>query len=145
MRSRCCNLVHCSANTATGCCHKAIADSSVADSQAIVSTVLCRPALTCTAKSCSQCKTVCNLPAQQVRVNLWDLAGPTDYLEVRNEFYKDSQAAILVYDATDRSSFEALTNWLEESQKYGAPGNMVRGWALLPHGKLNLTLVKTFK
>jgi GTPase SAR1 family protein len=32
----------------------------------------------------------------QVRVNLWDLAGSPDYVEVRNEFYKDSQAAILV-------------------------------------------------
>lgn len=32
----------------------------------------------------------------QVRVNLWDLAGSPDYLEVRNEFYKDSQAALLV-------------------------------------------------
>lgn len=32
----------------------------------------------------------------QVRVNLWDLAGSPDYLDVRNEFYKDSQAALLV-------------------------------------------------
>jgi GTPase SAR1 family protein len=35
----------------------------------------------------------------QVRVNLWDLAGSPDYVEVRNEFYKDSQAALLVRDA----------------------------------------------
>lgn len=27
----------------------------------------------------------------QVRVNLWDLAGPEDYREVRNEFYQDAQ------------------------------------------------------
>lgn len=32
----------------------------------------------------------------QIRVNLWDLAGSPDYLDVRNEFYKDSQAALLV-------------------------------------------------
>lgn len=61
----------------------------------------------------------------QVRVNLWDLAGPSEYLEVRNEFYKDSQAALLVYDVTNRQSFEALGTWLEESQKFGAPSNMV--------------------
>lgn len=61
----------------------------------------------------------------QVRVNLWDLAGPPEYLEVRNEFYKDSQAALLVYDVTHRASFEALGTWLEEAQRFGTPSNMV--------------------
>lgn len=58
-------------------------------------------------------------------MNLWDLAGSPDYLEVRNEFYKDSQAALLVYDVTNRPSFEALSSWVAEAAKYGAPSNMV--------------------
>eukprot|EP00882_Tetradesmus_deserticola_P023489 GHRQ01025558.1.p1 GENE.GHRQ01025558.1~~GHRQ01025558.1.p1 ORF type:complete len:248 (+),score=55.45 GHRQ01025558.1:731-1474(+) len=62
----------------------------------------------------------------EVRVNLWDLAGPATYLEVRNEFYKDTQGALLVYDATSRPSFEALGGWLQEAQRFGAPHNMVR-------------------
>ncbi|WIA15664.1 hypothetical protein OEZ85_002290 [Tetradesmus obliquus] len=61
----------------------------------------------------------------EVRVNLWDLAGPPAYLEVRNEFYKEGQGALLVYDATSRASFEALGGWLQEAQQYGAPPNMV--------------------
>eukprot|EP00882_Tetradesmus_deserticola_P006621 GHRQ01006972.1.p1 GENE.GHRQ01006972.1~~GHRQ01006972.1.p1 ORF type:complete len:216 (+),score=84.64 GHRQ01006972.1:731-1378(+) len=61
----------------------------------------------------------------EVRVNLWDLAGPATYLEVRNEFYKDTQGALLVYDATSRPSFEALGGWLQEAQRFGAPHNMV--------------------
>eukprot|EP00879_Flechtneria_rotunda_P011057 GHRR01011553.1.p1 GENE.GHRR01011553.1~~GHRR01011553.1.p1 ORF type:complete len:211 (+),score=49.86 GHRR01011553.1:680-1312(+) len=60
----------------------------------------------------------------EVRVSLWDLAGATDYLEVRNEFYKDSQAALLVYDVTNRLTFDALDSWLEECQKFGATKNM---------------------
>lgn len=28
----------------------------------------------------------------EVRVNIFDLSGAMDYLEVRNEFYKDAQA-----------------------------------------------------
>jgi GTPase SAR1 family protein len=43
------------------------------------------------------------LPVLQVRVNLWDLAGSPDYIDVRNEFYKDSQAAVLVRTCTDGS------------------------------------------
>jgi DnaJ family protein C protein 27 len=61
-----------------------------------------------------------------VRVNLWDLAGSPDYLEVRNEFYKDSQAALLAFDLTNRQSFESLSSWMAEAAKYGAPANMVR-------------------
>ncbi|KAG2437182.1 hypothetical protein HXX76_005846 [Chlamydomonas incerta] len=60
----------------------------------------------------------------EVRVNLWDLAGGPDYTEVRNEFYKEAQGCVLVYDVTNRASFEALEGWLEESRKYGAE-NMV--------------------
>ena len=56
-----------------------------------------------------------------VRVNLFDLAGGEQYLDVRNEFYKDAQGCILVYDAGKRATFEALEGWLRESAKYGAP------------------------
>lgn len=52
-------------------------------------------------------------------MNIWDLAGGMDYLEVRNEFYKDAQGAVLVYDTTNRASFEALGSWLDESKRYG--------------------------
>lgn len=34
--------------------------------------------------------------------------------QVRNEFYKDTQGALLVYDAHDRHSFESLELWLNE-------------------------------
>lgn len=66
-----------------------------------------------------------------MRVNLWDLAGPTEYIEVRNEFYKDAQGSILVYDVTNRASFEALELWLDESKRFGAT-DMVSFWSHRP-------------
>ncbi|KIY96103.1 putative DnaJ subfamily C member 27-B [Monoraphidium neglectum] len=60
-----------------------------------------------------------------VRVNLWDMAGPDDYLEVRNEFYRDTQGALLVFDVGSRVSFEALPRWLDEARCCGAPRDMV--------------------
>ena len=54
-----------------------------------------------------------------VRVNFWDLSGHPEFFEVRNEFYKDTQGAILVFDVTSRSSFEALDTWLREAEKFG--------------------------
>ena len=35
---------------------------------------------------------------------------------MRNEFYKDTQGAVLVYDVADRNSFETLDHWLREMQ-----------------------------
>ena len=37
-------------------------------------------------------------------------------LQVRNEFYKDTQGAIIVFDVSDRNSFEALDSWILELQ-----------------------------
>merc|ERR1712216_741909 len=42
-----------------------------------------------------------------------------DYLEIRNEFYKDTEGMILVYDVTNVDSFEELDEWIKESRKYG--------------------------
>ncbi|KAG7377264.1 DnaJ sub C member 27 [Phytophthora pseudosyringae] len=56
----------------------------------------------------------------EVRVNFWDLSGLPEYLEVRNEFYKDTQGGILTFDVSSRKSFEALDSWLREAGKFGA-------------------------
>jgi DnaJ family protein C protein 27 len=55
-----------------------------------------------------------------VRVNFWDLSGHKEFLEVRNEFYKDTQGVLLLYDVSSRESFDELDGWLSEATKYGA-------------------------
>eukprot|EP00696_Hemimastix_kukwesjijk_P012441 gnl/Hemi2/25588_TR8595_c0_g1_i1.p1 gnl/Hemi2/25588_TR8595_c0_g1~~gnl/Hemi2/25588_TR8595_c0_g1_i1.p1 ORF type:complete len:189 (+),score=37.12 gnl/Hemi2/25588_TR8595_c0_g1_i1:79-645(+) len=57
---------------------------------------------------------------RDVRVCFWDLAGGAEYFEVRNEFYQDCQGAILVYDITNRKSFEALEEWVQEAYSHHA-------------------------
>lgn len=41
-----------------------------------------------------------------------------NFPQVRNEFYADTQGVMLVYDVTNRSSFEALNGWLKEMRMY---------------------------
>ena len=60
------------------------------------------------------------LIGQSVRVNFWDLAGGDEYFEVRTEFYKDADCALLVYDVNERASFESLDRWLKEAAQHGA-------------------------
>lgn len=53
-----------------------------------------------------------------LKVNLFDLSGHTAFREVRNEFYKDTQVVLFVYDVTSKSSFENLDSWLNEVKTY---------------------------
>ena len=50
------------------------------------------------------------LGGQSVRVNFWDLAGGDEYFEIRNEFYKDCNCALLVYDVNERASFAQVSS-----------------------------------
>ena len=44
---------------------------------------------------------------------------------MRNEFYKDTQGALLVYDVSDKASFESLEQWLQEMRsEIGNPAEM---------------------
>ncbi len=57
---------------------------------------------------------------ERVRVNFWDLSGDPEHFEVRNEFYRDCEGAILVFDVGDRRSFNELSNWVTEVKRFGA-------------------------
>jgi DnaJ family protein C protein 27 len=65
------------------------------------------------------------LEGNDVRVNFWDFSGHSEFFEIRNEFYKDAQGCILVFDVTSRDSFNECDAWLAEAAKFGAnPGEM---------------------
>ncbi|CAM1299522.1 DNAJC27 (predicted) [Pycnogonum litorale] len=51
---------------------------------------------------------------REIRVDIFDMSGHPLFYEVRNEFYTDTQGVILVYDVSNRASFEALNFWLAE-------------------------------
>mmetsp|Transcript_22172 Transcript_22172/g.33042 ORF Transcript_22172/g.33042 Transcript_22172/m.33042 type:complete len:194 (+) Transcript_22172:59-640(+) len=53
-----------------------------------------------------------------VKVNFWDLSGNPEYLSIRNEFYKDAQGIVLVYDVTSKSSLASLESWMKELKDY---------------------------
>ncbi|KAJ3325990.1 DnaJ sub C member 27 [Boothiomyces sp. JEL0866] len=62
---------------------------------------------------------------EDVKINFWDCGGEDAYLEIRNEFYKDTHAAFLVFDVNDSSTFENLTKWFEEFKKYSSKEELV--------------------
>ncbi|XP_048154161.1 dnaJ homolog subfamily C member 27 isoform X2 [Corvus hawaiiensis] len=62
---------------------------------------------------------------REIKVNIFDMAGHPFFYEVRNEFYKDTQGVILVYDVGSKESFDSLDSWLAEmKQELGPHGSM---------------------
>jgi DnaJ family protein C protein 27 len=58
-----------------------------------------------------------NLKEREVKVNIFDMSGHPFFHEVRNEFYKDSQGVLLVFDVNEKSTFDSLEMWLNEMKQ----------------------------
>ena len=48
-----------------------------------------------------------------LKLEIWDTAGQERYRSINKIFMKDTQIAILVYDITDKKSFEKLNYWYD--------------------------------
>lgn len=53
-----------------------------------------------------------------VKLFIWDTAGQEEYHALNQVYYRDAVAAILVYDITDRDSFDKVQTWVEELRLY---------------------------
>ena len=48
------------------------------------------------------------------RIQIWDTAGQENFRSITRAYYKNSVCAMVVYDITNRSSFEHIVNWIED-------------------------------
>jgi small GTP-binding protein len=51
---------------------------------------------------------------KKFRLQIWDTAGQENYRSITRAYYKNSVCAILVYDISNRDSFEHISNWIED-------------------------------
>ena len=51
---------------------------------------------------------------KKLRLQIWDTAGQENYRSITRAYYKNSACALLVYDISNRESFEHISNWIED-------------------------------
>lgn len=51
---------------------------------------------------------------KQIKINIWDTAGQEKFKSIISYYYKNVAAAILVFDVTNRESFENIQCWIDE-------------------------------
>mmetsp|Transcript_62139 Transcript_62139/g.178792 ORF Transcript_62139/g.178792 Transcript_62139/m.178792 type:complete len:205 (+) Transcript_62139:84-698(+) len=75
-----------------------------------------------------------DIDGKTCRVQLWDAAGQERFM-VQNNFYKGVQGVIVVYDVTDKESFDNVRHWMQKVDK-SAPEDVNK---LLIGNKCDLT------
>ncbi|OMJ91973.1 hypothetical protein SteCoe_5409 [Stentor coeruleus] len=57
------------------------------------------------------------LAGKNVRVQIWDTAGQERFRNITNSYYKGAHGIAIVYDVTNRQSYETISTWIDEIGK----------------------------
>jgi Ras-related protein Rab-21 len=58
---------------------------------------------------------------ENVHISIWDTAGQERFHALGPIYYRDADAALLVYDITDKESFDKVRKWVKELRKIVGP------------------------
>ncbi|MFX1513985.1 MAG: Rab family GTPase [Promethearchaeota archaeon] len=65
-----------------------------------------------------------NVDGNEIKFQIWDLAGQPRFSSVRELYYKGSVGGLLVYDCTRPESYQNLDGWIEELWKNNGRGKL---------------------
>uniref|UniRef100_A0A3P9QD47 small monomeric GTPase n=1 Tax=Poecilia reticulata TaxID=8081 RepID=A0A3P9QD47_POERE len=61
---------------------------------------------------------VMTIDSVKVKLQIWDTAGQERFRSVTHAYYRDANALLLLYDVTNRASFDNIRAWLTEIHEY---------------------------
>lgn len=53
-----------------------------------------------------------------IKLQIWDTAGQERFKTITSSYYKGAHGIIVVYDTTDKESYKAIDNWMNEVDKH---------------------------
>jgi len=77
----------------------------------------------------------CNLPTRTIKFEIWDTAGQERFASLAPMYYRNAQAALVVYDVTKPTSLVKAKHWVAELQRQASPGIVIS----LVGNKIDLT------
>ena len=57
---------------------------------------------------------------RKCKLQIWDTAGQERFKTVTSAYYRGADGIIIVFDQTDRESYDNIENWIEDISKYSA-------------------------
>ena len=70
-----------------------------------------------------------NLEGKEVTLEIYDTAGQIDYRAINKIFMKNTDIALIVYDITNKKSFEELSDWINSVNQSNNNKNVIFGIA----------------
>ncbi|XP_045141225.1 ras-related protein Rab-26 isoform X2 [Echinops telfairi] len=61
---------------------------------------------------------VLDVDGTKVKLQMWDTAGQERFRSVTHAYYRDAHALLLLYDVTNKASFDNIQDWLSEIQEH---------------------------
>ena len=68
----------------------------------------------CTCGTEFRLKTVSKEGLGSAEISIWDTAGGEKYRSITKNYFRDAQAIVVVFDLTNRMSFNSLETWINE-------------------------------
>ena len=62
------------------------------------------------------------LDEHSIKMQIWDTAGHEKFRTITTSYYKSAHAIIILYDITQKTSFDHIRNWITEIDKFGKQG-----------------------
>lgn len=67
----------------------------------------------------------CHLQNRTVKFEIWDTAGQERFASLAPMYYRNAQAAVVVYDVTKPASFIRARHWVNELKSQGSPNIVI--------------------
>lgn len=91
-----------------------------------------RPLRSCRVLLLTQCSTIAafltqkiSLPNRIIKFEIWDTAGQERFASLAPMYYRNAQAALVVYDLTKPTSLTKAKHWVAELQRQASPGIVI--------------------
>ena len=62
------------------------------------------------------------IDSKKIKLQIWDTAGQERFKTITTSYYKGAHAILVVFDITDRDSFDHVRNWMADIDKFGKEG-----------------------
>ena len=59
-----------------------------------------------------------DIDGKRVKLQIWDTAGQERFRTITTSYFRGAQGILLLYDVTDRRSFESIRNWVSQIQQH---------------------------